>query len=109
MPISRFGAVLQAKGALDDYMDLLRSNFASGNLDSLMCRNTISVDWQGRLYDCDFNQMLNLPLKDCSGENGLDHLRDLLSADLKGHRIVTGSHCYGCAAGQGSSCGGALA
>lgn len=109
MPISRFGAVLQAKGALDDYLDLLRSSFVPENLEALMCKSTISVDWQGRLYDCDFNQMLNLPLKGCSGENGLDHLRDLLSADLHGHRIVTGSHCYGCAAGQGSSCGGALA
>ncbi len=72
-----------------------------------MCRNLLSVDWQGYVYDCDFNQMLGLPLafKSCPRT----HVRDLLSADLTGNPIVVKNHCYGCTAGQGSSCGGALA
>jgi len=104
MPISRFGAVLHAKGALNDYMALLRDNFDLNNLNALMCKNTISVDWQGYLYDCDFNQMLGLPVADESRT----HIGALLEASLAGLPIVTGEHCYGCAAGQGSSCGGAL-
>ena len=104
MPISRFGAVLHARGALDDYMALLRDNFDLNNLNALMCKNTISVDWQGYLYDCDFNQMLGLPVAD----KARAHIDGLLEVDLAGFPIVTGEHCYGCAAGQGSSCGGAL-
>ena len=69
-----------------------------------MCRYLVSVDWQGYLYDCDFNQMLKLPLPHASKR----HLRDLLRHDLKGDEIRVADHCYGCTAGQGSSCGGAL-
>ena len=106
MPISRFGAVLLAQGQYVDYMQLLRDNYASGNLDTVMCRNLVSVDWRGYLFDCDFNQMLDLPL---ASDRTRLHLRDLLAGlDLSGGAIVTGEHCFGCTAGQGSSCGGAL-
>ena len=105
MPISRFGSVLVSKGQFDPYMQLLRDNFNEGNLAGVMCRTTISVDWQGNLYDCDFNQMLELPLqKQCSPR----HLSDLLREDLVGNPILVADHCFGCTAGQGSSCGGAL-
>jgi radical SAM/Cys-rich protein len=105
MPISRFGAVLLSQGQYVDYMALLRDNFREANLDTLMCRSLVSVDWRGYLYDCDFNQMLGLPLL----ASDRTHLRDLLQGQgLNGHPVAVGEHCYGCAAGQGSSCGGAL-
>lgn len=110
MPISRFGAVLLAQGQYVEYMQLLRDNFSHANMDTLMCRSLLSVDWQGYIYDCDFNQMLELPLLD-SSLLGTDrrHIRDLLTdLTLETIPIRTGEHCYGCAAGQGSSCGGAL-
>lgn len=106
MPISRFGAVLLSKGLFDEYMQLLRENYSAANLDGVMCRNTVSVDWQGYLYDCDFNQMLNLPIENSSG--GRRTLADLLQQSIAGQPIVVADHCYGCTAGQGSSCGGAL-
>ncbi|MCY4426673.1 MAG: arsenosugar biosynthesis radical SAM protein ArsS [Halieaceae bacterium] len=106
MPISRFGAVLLASGEYPHYLALLRDNFRSGNLETLMCRDLISVDWQGYLYDCDFNQMLELPILVSDRRR---HLRDLLSGpSLQQASIRTGEHCYACTAGQGSSCGGAL-
>lgn len=106
MPISRFGAVLLSQGQYTDYMGLLRDNFSEANLAGLMCKSLLSVDWQGHVYDCDFNQMLELPV--LASDSRL-HLRDLLGGgSLAGKGIVTGEHCYGCAAGQGSSCGGAL-
>ncbi|MCV6604895.1 MAG: DUF3641 domain-containing protein, partial [Porticoccaceae bacterium] len=80
-------------------------------LETVMCHSLISVDWQGNLYDCDFNQMLELPLRDTQQIIGSDrqrHLRQLLETDFSGNPIVIGEHCYGCTAGQGSSCGGAL-
>ncbi|MBP0049072.1 arsenosugar biosynthesis radical SAM protein ArsS [Marinobacterium sp. AK62] len=103
MPIKRFGSMLVSKGQFAPYMQLLKDNFSEANLDNLMCRSTISVDWQGRLYDCDFNQQLELAVP---GQTRT--LKDLLEADLDGHSICTADHCYGCTAGQGSSCGGAL-
>jgi radical SAM/Cys-rich protein len=106
MPIQRFGSTLLSKGEFDNYMQLLRDNFSEANLQQLMCRNLISVDWHGYLYDCDFNQMLKLPLY-CSGRGKL-HVNNLLNLDLEGNPIVVLDHCYGCTAGQGSSCGGAL-
>lgn len=115
MPISRFGSMLISKGEFDPYMQLLRDNFSADNLKSVMCRGLVSVDWQGNLYDCDFNQMLLLPLDqssfgdDSSGVAPSKHLRDLLSVNLEKNNIAIGDHCYGCTAGQGSSCGGALA
>lgn len=104
MPIQRFGSMLISKGQFNDYMRLLKENFASANLDTVMCRNLVSVDWQGFLYDCDFNQQLGLAIPG----QGRPHLRDLVRQDLQGHPIFVADHCYGCAAGQGSSCGGAL-
>ena len=109
-PIARFGSTLISKGQFNDYMQLLRDSYRAENLDGLMCRSLISVDWQGYLYDCDFNQMLDLPLQlpDLIGRDR-PHLRDLLQTNaLHGNSIVTRDHCYACTAGQGSSCGGAL-
>jgi hypothetical protein len=103
MPIQRFGATLITKGTFDGYMDVLLAAHNDDNLDNVMCRDLVSVDYNGRLHDCDFNQMLNLDM----GE-GKMHLRDLLKADIAGHAIRTAGHCFGCTAGQGSSCGGAL-
>jgi hypothetical protein len=87
-------------------MKLLKDNYHAPNLDVVMCRNLVSVDWRGNLYDCDFNQMLNLPLR-LNGKPRV-RLRDLLDADLDGKPITIADHCYGCTAGQGSSCAGAL-
>ncbi len=106
MPISRFGAVLLAQGNYTQYMQLLRDSFSAANMDTLMCRDLLSIDWQGYVYDCDFNQMLELPLL---ASDRRRHISDLPpAAQLSGTSIRTGEHCYGCAAGQGSSCGGAL-
>ncbi len=112
MPIQRFGSTLVSKGQFDDYMALLRASHRDDNLDGVMCRDTVSVDWQGYLYDCDFNQMLGLPLgaRIGGGAPSRVHLRDLLPTldALAGQPITVAAHCYGCTAGQGSSCGGAL-
>jgi len=106
MPISRFGAVLLANGEYHDYMALLRNSFNVDNLATVMCRSLVSIDWRGYLYDCDFNQMLELPVL---ASDGRQHIRDLLrDQSLRTATIITGEHCYGCTAGQGSSCGGAL-
>ena len=107
MPIKRFGSMLAIKGEFDRYLGVLRDAHADANLDHVMCRNLISVDWRGFVYDCDFNQMLDLPL--AYGGRPRVHLSDLLDADLAGNPIRVAGHCYGCTAGQGSSCGGALA
>lgn len=107
MPIQRFGSTLISKGQFAGYMQLLRDSYCVANLDSVMCRHLISVDWQGFLYDCDFNQMLHLPMR--WQDSTHPHLLDLLEQDMVGHPIMVGDHCYGCTAGQGSSCGGALA
>jgi radical SAM/Cys-rich protein len=105
MPIQRFGAVLLAKGEFDRYLGLLRSAHRDDNLDGVMCRSLVSVDWRGFVYDCDFNQMLDLPMR----EAGTDlHVRDLLDADIAGRAVRVAGHCFGCTAGQGSSCGGSL-
>jgi radical SAM/Cys-rich protein len=106
MPIQRFGSILVTKGEFDGYIDLLLEAHLDTNLDGVMCRNLISVDYRGYVYDCDFNQMLDLPL--ARGAKERVHLSDLLDADLAGNTIRTAGHCYGCTAGQGSSCSGAL-
>jgi len=108
MPIQRFGSTLVSKGQFNDYMGLLKTNYAAANLDTVMCRNLVSVDWQGYLYDCDFNQLLEIPLSDQVEGQERSHLRDLIDRDLNNHPIHVADHCYGCTAGQGSSCGGAL-
>ena len=107
MPIQRFGSTLLSKGAFQGYMQLLKGAYQPHNLDTVMCRSQISVDWQGDLYDCDFNQMLGLPAQ--LGASSRPHLRDLLRHDGADTPIRVADHCYGCTAGQGSSCGGALA
>ena len=107
MPISRYGARLLAKNQYTGYMTLLRDAFEVGNLATVMCRSLISVDYQGFVYDCDFNQMLELPL--IGTDKIKPHLRELLDTNWNGAPISVGEHCYGCTAGQGSSCGGALA
>jgi len=104
MPIKRFGSTLISKGLFDDYLQLLVDSYNPNTLDQVMCLNTISVDWQGQVYDCDFNQMLDLPLADRS----TTHISELIADDLTNEHIATRQHCYGCTAGQGSSCGGAL-
>ena len=106
MPIQRFGSTLVSKGEFDRYMSLLRQAHRDDNLDGVMCRGLVSVDWRGYLYDCDFNQMLDLPLTWPAGARG--RLEDLLTDDLDHNPIRVAGHCYGCTAGQGSSCGGAL-
>ncbi len=106
MPISRFGARLLAKGQYSDYMTLLRESFSESNLGNVMCRSLISVDYEGFVYDCDFNQMLAMPL--LASDKPRPHLSDILGETLEGRDIAIGEHCYGCTAGQGSSCGGAL-
>ncbi len=106
MPINRFGSTLISKGCFNDYMALLKSAYLPKNLESVMCRKLISIDWQGYLYDCDFNQMLELPVMVLG--NDKVHLRQLSNVNLNGHEIRTAGHCYGCTARQGSSCGGAL-
>jgi radical SAM/Cys-rich protein len=106
MPIQRFGSTLVSKGEFAGYMALLRGAHRDENLATVMCRSLISVDWQGDLHDCDFNQMLGLPAALPGRARG--HLRDLLAVDPMGQPIRVADHCYGCTAGQGSSCGGAL-
>jgi|SRR5882672_3189432 len=107
MPIQRFGSTLVSKGTFAAYMALLKNACRSDNLERVMCRNLVSVDWQGFVYDCDFNQMLRLPLAR-PGKRRL-HVSELDVASLAGNPIRVADHCYGCTAGQGSSCGGALA
>jgi radical SAM/Cys-rich protein len=106
MPIQRFGSTLVSRGQFADYMQLLRAAHSVQNLPGVMCRSTLSVDYQGYLFDCDFNQMLNIPL----GGKALQrtHITSIYPESLKGKSIAVADHCYGCTAGQGSSCGGAL-
>jgi radical SAM/Cys-rich protein len=106
MPIQRFGSTLISKGEFDRYLGLLQHAHLDRNLDGVMCRSHISVDWRGQVYDCDFNQILDLPLS-FSGRPRV-HLSELQDADLDGNPIRVAGHCFGCTAGQGSSCGGAL-
>ncbi len=103
MPIQRFGAVLVAKGQFEEYMQLLKQSYQADNLQQVMCKSLLSVDWQGYVYDCDFNQMLELPI------NGKPtHLNELLVHMDDKLPITVADHCYGCTAGQGSSCTGIL-
>jgi radical SAM/Cys-rich protein len=106
MPIARFGSMLISKRRFNDYMRLLQESFREENLDAVMCRTLISVDWQGYVYDCDFNQMLGIPLR-VAGRRRVK-LSELIGTHLDGNSISVKDHCFGCTAGQGSSCGGAL-
>ena len=107
MPIKRFGSTLVTQGKFASYMALLHSAHNPDNLEGVMCRTLVSVDYRGYLYDCDFNQMLGIPL--VAAGKARRRLEDLLTADFEGAPIAVADHCYGCTAGQGSSCGGALA
>ncbi|MBI2986525.1 MAG: arsenosugar biosynthesis radical SAM protein ArsS [Deltaproteobacteria bacterium] len=106
MPITRYETHLKLRGEYDRYMELLANSFNPATLDQVMCRNLLSVGWEGTIYDCDFNQMLDLPIRDADGQAlnistlSLDHVQNL--------PIAIGDHCYACTAGSGSSCGGAL-
>jgi radical SAM/Cys-rich protein len=102
MPISRFLEWLIESGNLQAYMDRLVAAFNPGAVRGLMCRNTLSVGWDGRLYDCDFNQMLELETTGAPR-----HIAEFSATALDGRPIVVGRHCFGCTAGAGSSCGGA--
>jgi radical SAM/Cys-rich protein len=106
MPIQRFGSTLVSTGQFNAYMALLHGAHRDENVAAVMCRALLSVDWQGYAYDCDFNQMLGLPLV-IEGRKRV-HLSELIGRDLEGNPIRVRDHCYGCTAGQGSSCGGAL-
>lgn len=103
MPISRYLEYLEASGNLEDYLEKLVQSFNPSAAAGVMCRNTISVGWDGTLYDCDFNQQLDLPVA-----GSRRHLKDFDSEALSGRDIVIDQHCYGCTAGSGSSCGGQL-
>ena len=104
LPINRFEHYLKRTGQLDSYQQLLVDNFNPATVEPLMCRHLLSVDWQGYLYDCDFNQMLKLPL----AASGRKQLWEITRAQLENAPIALGKHCFGCTAGAGSSCGGAL-
>jgi radical SAM/Cys-rich protein len=105
MPIQRFGSTLISRGEFHDYMRLLKGAHRPENLPGVMCRTPLSVSWQGHVHDCDFNQMLGLPLGQAAGPV---HLSELLERSFDDQPIRIADHCYGCTAGQGSSCGGAL-
>ena len=105
MPISRFASDLKRQGKLAEYMCLLIDSFNPGAVDGVMCRSLVSVGWDGSLYDCDFNQMLDMRLV----EGGVPlRIGEVEPAQLLGRAILVDDHCYGCTAGAGSSCGGAL-
>ena len=106
MPIARFANQLRTTGSHSGYMSLLVNHFNPATVDALMCRDLVSIGWNGRLYDCDFNQMLEIPLG-ASGASTIWDVEDV--GEFAGARVVTGSHCFGCTAGAGSSCGGAIA
>jgi radical SAM/Cys-rich protein len=106
MPIKRFGSTLVSHGEFDSYLQLLKDSHLDSNLQSVMCCSLISIDWRGYVYDCDFNQMLDMPLQYKGGKRL--HISKLTGQDLEGCNIQVADHCYGCTAGQGSGCGGAL-
>jgi radical SAM/Cys-rich protein len=105
MPINRFLSYLRRSGNYERYMQKLVTSFNPATVEGLMCRTMVSVGWDGRLYDCDFNQMIEMPLADGMPRT----IEDLDPARLTRRQISTGNHCYGCTAGAGSSCGGAVA
>lgn len=106
MPITRYATHLKLRGEYDRYLELLANNFNAATMEQVMCRNLISIGWDGSVYDCDFNQMLDLPITNDAGTRL--HISTLTSAQLLKPSITVGDHCYACTAGSGSSCGGAL-
>ena len=107
MPIARFGSTLLAKGEFENYMNLLKDAFSVTNMKGLMCINQLSIDWEGYVYDCDFNQMLNMNIRNPDNFQKL-HVSEVLKTRLQDIPVSIADHCYGCTAGQGSSCSGAL-
>jgi radical SAM/Cys-rich protein len=107
LPIGRFASYLRHNGKLDEYMELLISAFNPATIEGLMCRNTISVGWRGEVYDCDFNQQLGMQWSSNGGSKPL-FVWDINPDSLEEREIMTGDHCFGCTAGAGSSCGGAI-
>jgi radical SAM/Cys-rich protein len=107
LPIGRFASYLRHNNKLDEYMELLIQAFNPATINGLMCRNTISVGWRGEVYDCDFNQQLGMQWLNNGGSKPL-FLWDIDPDSLAGREIMTGNHCFGCTAGAGSSCGGAI-
>jgi len=105
VPVKRFGSMLISKNEFNPYMELLQSAHQAVNLEEVMCRYQLSIDWQGYIYDCDFNQMLDLPLQNKGDKL---HISNVTPEDLDNREIIVAGHCYACTAGQGSSCGGAL-
>jgi len=108
LPIGRFASYLWHNNKLDEYMELLIQAFNPATIDGLMCRNTVSVGWRGEVYDCDFNQQLGMQWSRCNGGNKPMFLWDVDPDSLQDRQIMTGDHCFGCTAGAGSSCGGAI-
>ncbi|NCF35195.1 MAG: radical SAM/Cys-rich domain protein [Gammaproteobacteria bacterium] len=108
MPIARFGSTLISKGEFENYMNLLKDSFSTANMQGLMCLNQLSIDWEGYVYDCDFNQMLSMNIRHPDKRHKL-HISEVLKTCLKDIPVSIADHCYGCTAGQGSSCGGAIA
>jgi radical SAM/Cys-rich protein len=106
MPITRYETHLKLRGEYNAYVELLEQSFNAATLDQVMCRNLISIGWEGLVYDCDFNQMLDLPLRDSEGQPL--KIETLSIEQVEQHEIIVGNHCYACTAGSGSSCGGAL-
>jgi radical SAM/Cys-rich protein len=106
MPITRYETHLKLRGEYADYMKLLEKNFNLATVDQVMCRNLLSVGWDGLVYDCDFNQMLNLPIREAAGAPL--NIESLMLDQVEHQKIIVGNHCYACTAGSGSSCGGAL-
>lgn len=107
MPIARFGSSLMSQGKFEEYMNLLKDSMNLANLHGVMCKNQLSIDWLGYVYDCDFNQMLKLNLQHPDKNEKL-HISDIASTDMDQIDIIVADHCFGCTAGQGSSCGGSL-
>jgi len=107
LPIGRFASYLRRNSKLDEYMQLLIDAFNPATIDGLMCRNTISVDWRGEVYDCDFNQQLEMQWRGDDGSKSL-FVWDIDPDSLDDRKIMTGNHCFGCTAGAGSSCGGEI-
>jgi radical SAM/Cys-rich protein len=106
MPITRYATHLKLRGEYDRYMELLESSYNAATLDRVMCRDLISIGWDGSIYDCDFNQMLDLPLVHTDGSRL--NIRSVEPEQLLSRPIQVGDHCYACTAGSGSSCGGML-
>lgn len=105
-PLGRFAEFLKTEHQYEKYMQALKDNFNVVNLDNIMCKNLISIDWEGKIYNCDFNQTAGIPIK--NNKSSVINIRNLNLEDLKNTNIATSDHCFACTAGNGSSCNGVL-